>query len=84
MAQKQTKKTTAAKGRKKAAPKKAQQKPIRREVGAGVCLLLAVFTVLACFQIHAAFLDALPRIDRRGLLPLPVRVSDGLSDPAAA
>ena len=42
MAQKQTKKTTAAKGRKKVAPKKAQQKPIRREVGAGVCLLLTV------------------------------------------
>ena len=42
MAQKQTKKTTAAKGRKKAAPKKAQQEPIRREVGAGVCLLLTV------------------------------------------
>ena len=64
MAQKQTKKTTAAKGRKKAAPKKAQQKPIRREVGAGVCLLLAVFTVLACFQIHAAFLDALATLCR--------------------
>ena len=58
------KKTTAAKGRKKAAPKKAQQKPIRREVGAGVCLLLAVFTVLACFQIHAAFLDALATLCR--------------------
>ena len=64
MAQKQTKKTTAAKGRKKASPKKAQQKPIRREVGAGVCLLLAVFTVLACFQIHAAFLDALATLCR--------------------
>ena len=64
MAQKQTKKTTAAKGRKKVAPKKAQQKPIRREVGAGVCLLLAVFTVLACFQIHAAFLDALATLCR--------------------
>ena len=64
MAQKQTKKTTAAKGRKKAAPKKAQQKPIRREVGAGVCLMLAVFTVLACFQIHAAFLDALATLCR--------------------
>ena len=64
MAQKQTKKTAAAKGRKKAAPKKAQQKPIRREVGAGVCLLLAVFTVLACFQIHAAFLDALATLCR--------------------
>ena len=86
MAQKQTKKTTAAKGRKKAAPKKAQQKPIRREVGAGVCLLLAVFTVLACFQIHAAFLDALATLcrDRRGFLHFTVRVSDGLPDPAAA
>ena len=34
MAQKQTKKSTAAKGRRKTAPKKTQQKPIRREVGA--------------------------------------------------
>ena len=59
MAQKQTKKSTAAKSRKKAAAQKPQGKPIRREVGAVVCLLLAVFTILACFQIHAAFLDVL-------------------------
>ena len=53
MAQKQTKKTTAAKGRKKAAPKKAQQKPIRREVGAGVSVLHAVVKVLDTFLIIA-------------------------------
>ena len=64
MAQKQTKKSTAAKGRRKTAPKKTQQKPIRREVGAGVCLFLAVFTVLSCFQVHAAFLDALATLCR--------------------
>lgn len=37
--------------------KKRGGKPIRREVGAFVCLFLAIFTVLGCFQIDAAFLN---------------------------
>ena len=32
-------------------------KPIRREVGAFICLLLAIFCLLGCFQIHAIFID---------------------------
>ena len=59
MAQKQTKRSTAGNGRKKKTEKKPQTKPIRREIGAVVCLLMAVFTMLACFRIHAAFLDVL-------------------------
>ena len=59
MAQKQTKKSTAGKRKKQPAAKKNQAKPIRREVGAVVCLLLAVFTVLACFHVRAALLDLL-------------------------
>ena len=59
MAQKQTKKSTAGKRKKQPAAKKKQAKPIRREVGAVVCLLLAVFTVLACFHVRAALLDLL-------------------------
>ena len=60
MAQKQTRKSASA-GKKKttAAAAKKQARPIRREVGAGVCLLLAVFSMLACFHVHAAFLDFL-------------------------
>jgi S-DNA-T family DNA segregation ATPase FtsK/SpoIIIE len=34
-----------------------RQAPVRREVGAFVCLFLAIFTILACFRIHAAFLN---------------------------
>ncbi|MCQ4864243.1 FtsK/SpoIIIE family DNA translocase [Pseudoflavonifractor phocaeensis] len=40
--------------RKKAAP---QPKPIRREVGAVVCLLLAIFSAFGYFNIHALFID---------------------------
>ena len=59
MAQKQTKKSTAGTRKRKPAAKKQQPKPIRREVGAVVCLLLAVFTVLSCFHVRAALLDLL-------------------------
>ncbi len=34
-------------------------RPYRREVGAGVCLLLAIFTLFGCFHIQALFIDAL-------------------------
>ena len=34
-------------------------RPFRREVGAGVCLLLAIFTIFGCFQIQAIFIDGL-------------------------
>ncbi len=37
--------------------KKPQPKPVRREVGSVVCLLLALFTVLGCFQVKAVFID---------------------------
>ncbi len=37
--------------------KTAGKEPIRREVGAVVCLFLSVFTILCCFHINAAFLD---------------------------
>ena len=34
-------------------------RPFRREAGAVVCLLLAIFTVLGCFQVKALFIDGL-------------------------
>ena len=44
--------------RKTAGGKTVRQKaPVRREAGAFVCLFLAIFTILACFRIHAAFLN---------------------------
>ena len=45
---------SASGGRKKAA---SQPKPIRREVGAAVCFLLAIFAAFAYFNIHAIFID---------------------------
>ena len=47
---------SGARGKSGSAAKK-QRKPIRREVGAFVCLFLSIFTVLGCFQIDAAFLN---------------------------
>ena len=41
-------------GSRKKAP---EQKPIRREVGALCCLLLAVFAALGCFKVEAIFID---------------------------
>lgn len=35
---------------------------MRREIGAFVCLLLAIFTLLCCFQIEAAFLDLMASV----------------------
>ena len=37
----------------------AKQQPYRREIGAVVCLLLAVFSALGCFNINAIFVKAL-------------------------
>ena len=45
---------SASAGRKKAA---SQPKPIRREVGAAVCFLLAIFAAFGYFNIHAIFID---------------------------
>ena len=50
-----------------AANKAAQRKPVRREVGAFVCLFLAAFTLLGLFNIDAVFLS-LTRDLFRGLL----------------
>ena len=47
---------SGARGKGGSAAKK-QRKPIRREVGAFVCLFLSIFTVLGCFQIDAVFLN---------------------------
>lgn len=44
--------SSRSKGRKKNAPR-----PVRREVGAVVCLLLAIFAALGYFSIHAIFID---------------------------
>ncbi|MCQ2419999.1 MAG: hypothetical protein MJ118_02570, partial [Clostridia bacterium] len=60
MADKKKKKSSPQRGRSTASrSKKAaqQQVPIRREVGAVVCLFFAVFTVLCCFGAKAAFLN---------------------------
>ncbi|MCI8651981.1 MAG: DNA translocase FtsK [Oscillospiraceae bacterium] len=45
--------SSSASGRKKA----PEPKPIRREVGALVCLLLAVFSALGYFRVEAIFID---------------------------
>ncbi len=60
MADKKKTKSSATRGKNTSSrSKKAaqQQVPIRREVGAIICLFLAVFTVLCCFGVKAAFLD---------------------------
>ena len=50
-------KSGASRGR-KPSPAPAHR-PFRREVGAGVCLLLAIFTIFGCFQVKALFIDGL-------------------------
>ena len=54
--------TSSSRGRKK--PAKKQAAPIRREVGACVCLVLALLTVLCCFRIDAAILNLLGSVFR--------------------
>ena len=55
------KKSTAAKSGAKKAPAKEQptpqKRPIRREVGGVICLLLAVFGVISYFKASAIFID---------------------------
>lgn len=46
--------SASSSGRKKSAP---APKPIRREVGAAVCLLLALFSAFGYFHIEALFID---------------------------
>ena len=62
MATNNKRKTTssASRGRKK--PAKKQAAPIRREVGACVCLVLALLTVLCCFRIDAAISESARRL----------------------
>ena len=67
MAEEKRKKNTAASraagkrssggARSRGKNKKSAAKPIRREVGAFVCLFLGVFTVLCCFQVDAVILN---------------------------
>lgn len=64
-------KSSAAKGKthssgskKKTAPRKQKQTPIHREVGAVVCLLLAIFSALGYFNIQAVFVTFLNQLER--------------------
>ena len=62
MASANKRKSTASRGRKKTAKKQAA--PIRREIGAGVCAVLALLTILCCFKMNAAFLNLLTSLFR--------------------
>ena len=81
-------KTTSSSSRGRKKPAKKQAAPIRREVGACVCLVLALLTVLCCFRIDAAILNLLGSVfrgaDRRGILYPAVLVRDELSHPHPA
>ena len=74
----QTKKTTKKKSsaRNGKRTKKQQKPPIRREVGAFVCLFLALFTILGCFHVEGTFLDFLTTLFKglvgSGFIVLPV------------
>lgn len=43
---------------------KKQAAPIRREIGAGVCAVFALLSVLCCFKMNAAFLNLLTSVFR--------------------
>ena len=62
MASANKRKSTPSRGRKKTAKKQAA--PIRREIGAGVCAVLALLTILCCFRMNAAFLNLLTSLFR--------------------
>ena len=64
MATNNKRKTTSSSSRGRKKPAKKQAAPIRREVGACVCLVLALLTVLCCFQIDAAILNLLGSVFR--------------------
>lgn len=53
----QNKRRTTKSTGKRARSSSNAKKPIRREVGAWVCLAFAVFSVLACFGVHALLID---------------------------
>lgn len=64
-------KSTGAKGRstprggnKKTTAKKKQQPPIYREVGAGICLLLAIFSALGYFNPQAVVIAGLAKLEK--------------------
>ncbi len=57
MAQTSKKKTATSSRSKKAAPKEPEKKPYRREVGAIVCLFLAIFSLLGCFSVDGWFIE---------------------------
>ena len=98
MAEKQTKKrasggksTGKSSGSRKSTSKSSRAKanartPVRREVGAGVCLVLALCTTLGCLGIQGALLSLLISLFRgligKGLYILPfsfVMVQDDVS-----
>ena len=62
MASANKRKSTASRGRKKTTKK--QSAPIRREIGATVCGLLALLTILCCFKVNAAFLNLMTSVFR--------------------
>lgn len=64
MATNNKRKTTSSSSRGRKKPAKRQAAPIRREVGACVCLVLALLTVLCCFRIDAAILNLLGSVFR--------------------
>ncbi len=64
MATNNKRKTTSSSSRGRKKPAKKQAAPIRREVGACVCLVLARLTVLCCFRIDAAILNLLGSVFR--------------------
>ena len=74
----------AAAGTKKRTAKKTAARPVRREVGAFVCLFLAVFTVLACFDIDALFIRLLRNLLKGmlggGFYAMPVAFFDVVLD----
>ena len=64
MATNNKRKTTSSSSRGRKKPAKKQAAPIRREVGACVCLVLALLTVLCGFRIDAAILNLLGSVFR--------------------
>lgn len=67
---KQTKKTTQKSTAKQTAEKRSKQnkaleksaKPIRREIGAAICLFLGIFTILSIFGVKSWFTTKLQRL----------------------
>ena len=66
-------KASASRARTSSTSKKSQRKPIRREIGAFVCLFLAVFTLLGLFRVDAVFITLTMKL-LRGLIGAGVYV----------